>query len=300
MDVELNAAEGRGTSHELMKEIQLLIDDLRPMNAINTFQRVKVHAVDSESCEEGEWRANAREIISALQNSNGRLSGSGRIGVPAPFNPSYTEFFVQMVATEPIETLVFEPQCLIIPRSNRLNLRVHRINSGNEPKEPEIELGSPIGSTPIPAPAPVASASGTAKSTPTELELNWLKNTIRKRPDYATFEANHNKILQNIDRVKYWRFAFAVDKQLHKSSYPSEISSSKVSKAAIHAALQMQTTALAEAIQMVRIIDLYTTEGANFSAEVALEIGKSDQEDPKATVLKAFLLNWEKTHPIEL
>ncbi|KAJ7760278.1 hypothetical protein DFH07DRAFT_771907 [Mycena maculata] len=279
MDVESNAAEGRGTSHELMKEIQLLIDDLRPMNAINTFQRVKVHAIDSESCEEGEWRANAHEIISALQNSNGRLSGLGQIGVPAPFNPSYTEYFVQMVTTEPIETL---------------------INSGNEPKEPEIELGSPIGSTPIPAPAPVASASGTARSTPTELELNWLKNTIRKRPDYTTFEANHNKILQNIDRVKYWRFAFAVDKQLHKSSYPSEISSSKVSKAAIHAALQMQTTALAEAIQMVRIIDLYTTEGANFSAEVAVEIRKSDQEDPKATVLKAFLLNWEKTHPIEL
>ncbi|KAJ7763105.1 hypothetical protein DFH07DRAFT_770837 [Mycena maculata] len=233
---------------------------------------------NSESCEEGEWRANAREIISALQNSNGRLFGSGRIGVPAPFNPSYTEYFVQMVATEPIETLVFEPQCLIIPKSNRLNLRVHRMNSGNEPKEPEIESGFLVG----------------------QLEVNWLKNTIRKRPDYATFEANRNKILQNIDRVQYWRFAFAVDKQLHKSSYPSEISSSKVSKAAIHAALQMRTTALAEAIQMVRIIDLYTTEGANFSAEVALEIGKSDQEDPKATGLKAFLLNWEKTHPIEL
>ncbi|KAJ7737622.1 hypothetical protein DFH07DRAFT_985497, partial [Mycena maculata] len=303
MDVELNAAEGKGTSHELraasVKEIQLLIDDLRPMNAINTFQRVKVHAIDSESCEEGEWRANAREIISALQNSNGRLSGSGRIGVPAPFNPSYTEYFVQMVATEPIEALVFEPQCLIIPRSNRLNLRVHRMNSGNEPKEPEIESGFLIGRTSMPAP-PVASGSGTAKNTPTELEVNWLKNTIKKRPDYATFEANRNKILQNIDRVQYWRFAFAVDKQLHKSSYPSEISSSKVSKAAIHAALQMQTTALAEAIQMVRIIDLYTTEDVNFSVEVALEIGKSDQEDPKATVLKAFLLNWEKTHPIEL
>ncbi|KAJ7783952.1 hypothetical protein DFH07DRAFT_935400 [Mycena maculata] len=155
------------------------------------FHTNSVHAIDSESCEEGEWRVNARETISALQNSNGRLFGeqvSGRGGSEFQLLSIHpTPNIVQMVATEPIETLVFEPQCLIIPRSNRLNLRVHRMNSGNELTEPEIESGFLIGRTSTPAP-PVASGSGTAKNMPTELEVNWLKNTIRKRPDYATFD----------------------------------------------------------------------------------------------------------------
>lgn len=60
----------------------------------------------------------------------------------------------------------------------------------------------------------------------------------------------------------------------------------------------MRTTALAEAIQMVGIINCYTAEGANYSAEVAAEISKSDDQEPRATVLKAFLLQWEKDHPV--
>lgn len=51
---------------------------------------------------------------------------------------------------------------------------------------------------------------------------------------------------------------------------------------------------------MIRIVDSYTAEGPNYSKEVTTEIEKTNQDEPNANVLKAFLIKWEKDHPIRV
>ncbi|KAJ7718676.1 hypothetical protein DFH07DRAFT_784853 [Mycena maculata] len=367
---EIRAPVG-AVANDTLKEIQLLIDDARPtMGVVDTLQRIRVKYIDSEDCEEG------------------RLSGSARIGVPAHFNKSYTEYFVQITANEP---LVFETQLLVIPKNDRLNLRVLRIPQADiRPVDPEINWDSLIDG----ASASVATGSAPRTKEPTDRELEWkapgsstkgwspnflkfslkkplvgvvwglkkplsdkgghmtagvlsdlekpllgqdysdfslkkphfgqqnckflpskshfcgpsfggasrglewIKAEIKVLPGYAKFEANRNKPLQNIDRVEHWTFAFNADKKFYKSDWPSDISTSKITKVPIQLALQMGSTMLAEAIQIIGIIDCYTTEGIHYSAEVVAQISKSDEKDLKATVLKGFLIQWEKDHPV--
>ncbi|KAJ7503974.1 hypothetical protein B0H11DRAFT_2352940 [Mycena galericulata] len=282
-----SGAERTSVVNEEVKDIHLLVDDSRPTSeVVRTFQRVKVAMVDSKECEEGGWRVKSSDIISALQNSPGRLYGRGRIGVPAHFDGSYTEYFVQMNTDEPIGALAFDPELLVIPRNNRLNLRIGR--------------GWQASSSVATATESVSGSSGSVAriKEPTTREIEWLKDRVKILPGYTNFEANRHKNLQNLDRVEYWRFAFNVDQQFYKTSLPAEISTRKITKPAIQQVLQIGTTALAESIQMIGIIDRYTAQGDNYSAEVAAEISKSVQEDPKATVLKAFLIQWEKDHPV--
>ncbi|KAJ7511667.1 hypothetical protein B0H11DRAFT_2182988 [Mycena galericulata] len=279
--------------NEEVKDIHLFLDDSRPtLEVVKTFQRIKVPMVDSQECEEGGWRVNAMDVISALQNSPGRVYGSGRIGVPARFDGSYTEYFVQMNSDEPIRALAFDPELLIVPKNNRLNLRISGIPRTNSQPTDLEQVPSVATAT-----GPISGSVARIKE-PTTREIEWLKDRIKILPGYTNFEANHHKNLQNSDRVEYWRFAFNVDQQFYKTSWPAEISTRKITKPAIQQALQVGTTALAESIQMIGIIDRYTTQGDNYSAQVATEICKSDQEEPKAMVLKAFLLQWEKDHRV--
>ncbi|KAJ7165492.1 hypothetical protein C8R43DRAFT_1164746 [Mycena crocata] len=216
----------------VVKEIQLLIADVRStFELVHTSRRIKVKIIDTEECQEGEWRANSSEILFALQNSIGKLdvTQSARVGVPDRLEPTYTEYFVHLIPNEPTENLTTNPPLLIIPKNNRLHLRVHR----------------------------------------------------------------------NVDRVEYWRFAFNVNEHFARKNWPPEISTRAISKTALQLALNMGQTALAEAVQMIKIIDCYTTQGANYSAEVLAQIGKSDDQDPSATILKNFLQKWQNDHPVQ-
>ncbi|KAJ7813549.1 hypothetical protein B0H13DRAFT_2382367 [Mycena leptocephala] len=112
------------TAH-VLRSIRLLINDRRSiLSTTSTSQRFEVKFIDCDQCMDGEWRANASEILIALQNSIGRLAGSGRIGVPDRSDSSYTEYFVEMMTDEPTSILTTNPQLLIIPKDNRLNFRV--------------------------------------------------------------------------------------------------------------------------------------------------------------------------------
>ncbi|KAJ7710552.1 hypothetical protein B0H17DRAFT_1190267 [Mycena rosella] len=219
-------------------------------------------------------------------------------------NPTYTEYFVEFNSNEPVESLVTNPTLLVIPQNNRLNLRVDRIAplrnvsaAADLAAEAAFQSLIPSAATSI----PTASGSAIRIKEPTAKEMNWLKDKIAARPGYAKLNANRNKILQNVDRVEHWRFVCEVTKAIYKKPWPNEISSFRtIPKGAIQKVLQIGTTAFAEATQMKEIIECYTAEGDNFSQEVADEITKSEEEDPKATGLKAFLQRWEKEHPVQL
>ncbi|KAJ7431226.1 hypothetical protein B0H11DRAFT_2210460 [Mycena galericulata] len=271
--------------NEEVKDIHLFLDDSRPtLEVVKTFQRIKVPMVDSQEILRDEFMVGEIPIWP--------VACSGRIGVPARFDGSYTEYFVQMNSDEPIRALAFDPELLIVPKNNRLNLRISGIPRTNSQPTDLEQVPSVATAT-----GPISGSVAQIKE-PTTREIEWLKDRIKILPGYTNFEANHHKNLQNLDRVEYWRFAFNVDQQFYKTSWPAEISTRKITKPAIQQALQMGTTALAESIQMIGIIDRYTTQGDNYSAQVATEICKSDQEEPKAMVLKAFLLQWEKDHRV--
>ncbi|KAJ7442509.1 hypothetical protein B0H11DRAFT_2093975 [Mycena galericulata] len=155
--------------------------------------------VDSKECEEGGWRVKSSDIISALQNSPGRLYGCGRIGVPAHFDGSYTEYFVQMNTDEPIGALAFDPELLVIPRNNRLHLRIGRIPQGSsQPVDPE--QGWQASSSVATATEYVSGSSGSVAriKEPTTREIEWLKDRVKILPGYTNFEANRHKNLQNL------------------------------------------------------------------------------------------------------
>ncbi|KAJ7508152.1 hypothetical protein B0H11DRAFT_1902469 [Mycena galericulata] len=94
-----------------MKSIQLLIDDRRrsEIRQNNTSQRIGVKCIDSEDCIEGEWHANASEILTARQKSLGRLLGPR--GSSNSANPARTsrgqslepriEWLKQKISTQP-------------------------------------------------------------------------------------------------------------------------------------------------------------------------------------------------------
>lgn len=63
-------------SEDDLREIQLLIDDRRStFGPVNISQRVAVKLVDLVNCDADEWRADASDILSALQRSIGKFSG---------------------------------------------------------------------------------------------------------------------------------------------------------------------------------------------------------------------------------
>jgi hypothetical protein len=70
-------ADNRRLKNEFKnKFLRLVIDDRRSiLSTTSTSQRVDVKFIDCDQCMNGEWRANASELLIALQNSIGRLAG---------------------------------------------------------------------------------------------------------------------------------------------------------------------------------------------------------------------------------
>ncbi|KAJ7260214.1 hypothetical protein C8J57DRAFT_1233231 [Mycena rebaudengoi] len=110
------------------KTVQLLIADRRgTMDVLHTSQRIEVSLADLHDCNDGEWRARAAEVLQALQESLSKLEGSGPLDVPDCHDARYTEYFVKLIADEDIASAVMNPEYLIIPKDNRLHLRLDRV-----------------------------------------------------------------------------------------------------------------------------------------------------------------------------
>ncbi|KAJ7662756.1 hypothetical protein DFH06DRAFT_357694 [Mycena polygramma] len=281
----------------VLVDVRLLIDDNRSAGSSSTSQRIQVKLIDRDNCPEGEWRANTLDIVEALQTSIGRLAGSARIGVPDPLDPAYTEYFVELIANEPVRSLAVDTELLIIPKDGRLNLRVNDIaHIGAHSQFATIAPST----QPAAATSSASSASNGARSRVKELttdEMAWLKKQLSTRPGYTECSANHSKVLQNVDRVSYWRFASYAKRDLHKKKWPAAIGSSKkISVDAIYQALDMRSTAFTEAVQMTKIVDVYTAAGAQYSPDVVAEVAKADEPDPNGRALRNFLLQWDKDH----
>ncbi|KAJ7798102.1 hypothetical protein B0H14DRAFT_2908232, partial [Mycena olivaceomarginata] len=253
--------------------VQLLIQDRRATSfELNVAQR----------CRNNEWRASSTELFNEFQASVGRLEGFGRMGIPDRQKPEYTEYFVIFNVEEGNDLFAANLSNIVIPDGNRLELRVD-----------DIKNKRPRTASPGPQLASQSAGPSTKPSTALDSGILWLQKNIEKRSGYAKFHSNRGKVLQNADRVEFWRFAAEVATIFHKTSWPTEISSTtKISKEAIEKALRIGSTSLNDVITMIRIINTYTADGPNRSDEVIAEVSKSQVEAPGATALKSFLQAW--------
>ncbi|KAJ7860627.1 hypothetical protein B0H13DRAFT_2355520 [Mycena leptocephala] len=253
-----------------VRVVQLLIQDRRTTSSkINVAQRVNLIVIDNLECQGNEWRASGVEIFKQLQISLGRLDGSGILGIPDRLNPEYTEYFVTFNVEERTETFATTLTNLIIPEGNRLEIRVD--DSGGN-KQPQIGFPAPHSDHHT----TVSSTSATrilavAKSETFPAEgVSWLQAKIEKRTGYTNFHSNRGEVLQNADRVQFWKFVTEVDATFHKTSWPAQVASAK------QKALGIASTSLNEAVTMTRIIDTYTSDGPNRCEQVIAEAWAKD------------------------
>ncbi|KAK7028397.1 hypothetical protein R3P38DRAFT_3267240 [Favolaschia claudopus] len=278
------------------RAVQLLIQDSRgPCGISNVSQRVLLAFVDAENCDNGEWRTSSLEVLSELQASFGRLQGAGKIGVPDREDNKYTEFFATFNSEENEHNFAPSMSNITIPRNNRLELRVEH-HPDRLPTSSQAKTTREL----IPA------ESNTTSTLPKihDEAVKWLQEKIEKRTGYATFDSNRNKVLQNRERVEFWKFAAQVVATFHKTAWPSSIlsisSTKTITMDAIQKSLRIGATTLNDAVKMTRIVEIYTREGPNYSEEVDSETRKAQEpvENVGASTLMAFLQQWAGNHPI--
>ncbi|KAJ7735876.1 hypothetical protein DFH07DRAFT_779896 [Mycena maculata] len=239
------------------------IESIAPAGAVTGEIRAPVGAVANDTLKEIQLLIDdarpTRGIVNTLQHIRVKYIDSEDCRL--------SEYFVQITANEP---LVFETQLLVIPKDDSLNLCVLRIPQAViRPVDPDINWDSLIAS---------ASASAAKGSAPVQRNLliaNWSGSKPKSRRCRAT--QSSRPIVTNLYKT-LTVFAFNADKKFYSTS-PTGLPIFRHPRSAI-----FPYASLCNRI--------------HYSAEVVAQISKSDEKDPKATVLKGFLIQWEKDHPV--
>ncbi|KAJ7092932.1 hypothetical protein B0H15DRAFT_929740 [Mycena belliarum] len=188
---------------------------------------------------------------------------------------------------------------IVIPNRNRLDLAVHRPRALKRERERTPSPDPALAFQSLLQPDTVSSSpAATRVRRAPAAAIAWLREQIQMRPGFETFRSNQGKVLQNVDRVEYWRFAADVSGTYFRTAWPADIASFKITKSAIEKGLDIGSTTLSEAINMIKIVETYT-KGQYQSVEVVEEVNKTGESPaPGAGALKTFLQMWEKEHPI--
>ncbi|KAJ6529965.1 hypothetical protein DFH09DRAFT_1327068 [Mycena vulgaris] len=213
------------------RSLTLLIEDTRPLLSERVSQRVSVSVINPDDSGGCEWQASSREIVDALQASISGFKGPARIGTQDPQNREYTMFFATIPGPEDIENdSTPSPMLLVIPQNGTLKLTVAHIQGrGFSAKRPRSEsLTDHAAELLVWAEASIEPNDSTASTsikkkrlTPlTPQELAWLTEKANTSPGFDVFNANHNRRLNNSDRVKYWRFAAKFCAKCYKTQGP--------------------------------------------------------------------------------
>ncbi|KAJ7816641.1 hypothetical protein B0H13DRAFT_1923457 [Mycena leptocephala] len=249
----------------------------------------------------------SREILDALQESISAFKGPARIGAPNPENPTYIEFFATIPGFEYLESDIHANARLIISSNVTLNLTISAIGGARIPEKSQLpdhfeELSGWAKNKSEAMLNPPATSVRTKRKVTieslTDGELSWIVGRVKSMPGFDVFEANQNQRLSNLARVNYWKSAAHFSAQYYKTQWPTCISLSggnTIRKSAIEVALRMGTTALANAVNMTRITNLYY-DGPHRSSEVVAKIEETGTTDSDA--LAKFLVQWEKDPPI--
>ncbi|KAJ6632414.1 hypothetical protein B0H10DRAFT_2183144 [Mycena sp. CBHHK59/15] len=307
-DVENNTTE---TVAPERRFVVLLIEDTRRLVNERVSQRIEVSVINHDNCGIGEWQASAREVIDALQASLSAFKGPAKIGIPDREDPEYIQFFATITGPEYFDDTEPNPSHLIIPKNARLKLTVSHLGGvkipakrmrSESPSDHVAEILEWAKAKTEPTASLAATSIKKKSSQLTDDELTWLTERAKNTPGFDIFKKNHNQRLNNLDRANYWKFAAKFSAKYFKAQWPVGISLSggiTIKKSAIEAALEIKTTALAQAVNMARILDIYY-DGPHRSEEVTkwVEESETNSESGGSDVLAKFLIQWEKDHPV--
>ncbi|KAJ7799464.1 hypothetical protein B0H13DRAFT_1933129 [Mycena leptocephala] len=277
------------------RSIHLLIEDTRPLFNERISQHIEASVINRENCKIGEWRASPMEVVSPA-----------RVGVADEEDPEFTKFFGTIEEHEYLDSNESGSHLLLIPTNGRLKLTIasigilffylsplfgvkfpKRLRSESPPSEPDRVAELLEWAKARVKPASSAATSVKRKPQPlTKEERSWLTEKAKAMEGFETFQSNTINV--SFSRTYY------------KVQWPVGIERSggiTIRKNALEAILNMKSTALNQAINMGRILEIHY-EGPQKCAEVVKKIEDEDNDtEPQGSELLANFLQWDKNHP---
>ncbi|KAJ7060173.1 hypothetical protein C8F01DRAFT_1254303 [Mycena amicta] len=270
-------------------------------SSLDNFRNVPVRlpTILDVSLTHGEFRVAAADVLAALQALISVIVGSAKIGVPDEHDAAYLQFFAVIANSKSPSPEAFGGRLLRDPTSSSSSVPPSGPLSGLL-SFPESVPGEHSAVAFLPANPSLLSSSKRASSPVqfTEQQMTWLKRKAEASEGYEEFARHHNKQLSNLQRVEYWKFAADFSHRYYKAPWPADVprsGSSKIQRPAIASALGMGLTALNQAINLARILDVFYF-GAQRSEDVARMVEDKEQVGA-ADVLVDFLTGWAQSHP---
>ncbi|KAK7043501.1 hypothetical protein R3P38DRAFT_3440887 [Favolaschia claudopus] len=293
-----------------VRSLVLLITDTRNIfNIEKASQQISVPVVSLDGCKPGECRVDAKEVVAGLQASICAFQGSARLGTPNEDDPEYIKLF-GTVRNGELE-LSDDNVHLLVPANGKLNFRIARLEIPKQEVEVNpppsrskwVELQDHIKQQARLSPSPAATKVRRTPQPLTTAEENWLTDRATEMDGYTTFLQNQNRRLDNRERVKHWNFAAQFSEKYFAKNWPPDIARPErktIRKQDIETILRMKTTALAQAINMSRILGIYYAGPVKSGAVVKAVEGGIDSSEivgSGSDALAKFLVKWEKDHP---
>ncbi|PPQ70701.1 hypothetical protein CVT25_010618 [Psilocybe cyanescens] len=273
-----NDAQSQG-SHESSPApvpVRVLLNDCRfdPVRKIIVNIQVPVDGIQyDEDCKP--W-VSAQKLVAEVQNSISPIQGFVRLSSPFPFDESYMEYFAKFTEGK-LENSDFRPTHLMLSDLNAVHVHVEHA----EDNFIQENIAS------------VSTASGSLSTQ--DKVIFWLKNAAKTRESYDLFCNSHNRVLQNPDIVKIWKFAAAFHRVYYRSKCP--ISGTRVFLSAIRAALDVGETWLSDALDGDRLVGIYGPGGPHAADQVKEELLQCQETAQGRTALLKFLRDWEESNP---
>ncbi|KAJ7858329.1 hypothetical protein B0H13DRAFT_2571612 [Mycena leptocephala] len=177
----------QSTEHSsLSNEHNYLRDSRQGSKEQEISQPVNLYVLEPED-EEGNWRADLKDLLRKLQSSNASLTGSYKLAFPDPDHPDYQIYFAKVTSNTPWDEV--------------------------EPMPPShIDTGTFDVSDPNAKPLEVARhrttnvATTSSNNSGINADVEWLTAELKTLPGYSDFNKHRHKVQQNSGVVASWQF----------------------------------------------------------------------------------------------
>lgn len=208
--------------------ITLLIEDARISLKIS--QPVNLYVLEPED-EEGNWRADLKDLLRKLQSSNASFTGiclscghsqtafnlnvgSYKLAFPDPDHPDYRIYFAKVTSNTPWDEVEPMPPCVVIPATNCLEIFVEHVSFLSHwiSQLAHIDTGTFDVSDPNAKPLEVARhrttnvATTSSNNSGINADVEWLTAELKTLPGYSDFNKHQHKVQQNSGVVASWQF----------------------------------------------------------------------------------------------
>ncbi|KAJ7461060.1 hypothetical protein FB451DRAFT_1268834, partial [Mycena latifolia] len=201
--------------------IKLFIEDTRGTSTAKISQELCLFVVDTVDCTPGEWRAELRDLLVELQQSNAAITGPVRLSCRDHEQPEYWVPFVKVTDDALLDEAETFPEFVLIPSSNHLEIHVEHAEDAYFHSPPRRSVPGPSTSTTLdtfdltdPKAIPLEHACHRAANRPAgqnakddqDRDTEWLIEQLKSFSGYEDFRSNQCKAQANPGVVKSWNF----------------------------------------------------------------------------------------------